>query len=135
MPESPALPAWLVELWPRVPAEQQQGLRQIMRGLAQTSAAAPGCPVAESLDGQFLVNGTRKEVTSDKLAMILRAMARRFPGGMRLAELEDAGGLVSGSNYAVNALRKLARDDPDWRAALVFPGGKGKGGYRFKIAR
>lgn len=78
---------------------------------------------------QPVVNGNVKPHLTQAQHEILTALLEAGGRGLSKDELDEKSGRTDSRKY----LQKLA-NDPDWAAVIVFPGQKGRGGYRLRFS-
>lgn len=83
----------------------------------------------EDFDKQPVVNGNVKPHLTQAEHDILTALLEAGERGLTKDELDERSGRTDSRKY----LRKLARD-ADWASVIVFPEGKGRGGYRLRTS-
>ena len=92
----------------------------------EETANHPPPPAVElrEIDERPIVFGKEKCLLNRVPYKCIAALLRCYPSGLKLDELKSV------SERAWVALHELRKDDPDWKKAIIFPGGRGKGGYR-----
>lgn len=118
--------AELLRAWDALSIEGRQAYLYILKCLVrgERAIAAERCPVKETHDGIFFVNGEPIEL-SPSAAVAVRCLIRMYPMGLSGSELDD----LCQQAESAKILKRLAEGSP-WKEIIHCPGIKNAGGYR-----